>query len=60
MTQVMSGRVVFSRTIQPANYESARAEVEMSFVLAEGEDPAEAVREVGAAPPPLPGQDQRR
>lgn len=38
MPQITGGRVVFSRTVQPAQYESKRAEVELTFVLAEGED----------------------
>lgn len=37
MAQITGGRVVFSRTVQPAQYESKRAEVELNFVLAEGE-----------------------
>ncbi len=35
--QITSGRVVYSRTVQPAQYESKRAEIELTFVLAEGE-----------------------
>lgn len=38
MPQITGGRVVFSRTVQPAQYESKRAEVELTFVLAEGEE----------------------
>jgi hypothetical protein len=41
--QIISGRVVFARTVQPAQYESKRAEVELSFVLAEGDDVGMAV-----------------
>ena len=44
--QITGGRVVFSRTVQPAQYESKRAEVELSFVLAEGEALGEALDEV--------------
>ena len=36
--QVTSGRVVYSRTVQPANYESERAEVELAFVVEDGAD----------------------
>lgn len=35
--QIVSGKVIFGRTVQPAQYESKKAEVEISFVLAEGE-----------------------
>ncbi len=38
MVQITGGRVLFSRTVQPAQYETKRAEVEITFVLAEGED----------------------
>ncbi len=47
MAQVTSGRVVYSRTVQPAQYESKRAEVELSFILDDNEDEAEAIRGVG-------------
>ena len=40
--QVTSGRVVYSRTIQPASFESERAEVELSFVVSDGENPVAA------------------
>ncbi|MDP2659127.1 MAG: hypothetical protein Q8R28_00145, partial [Dehalococcoidia bacterium] len=36
--QVTSGRVVYSRTVQPASYESERAEVELAFVVEDGAD----------------------
>jgi hypothetical protein len=36
--QITGGRVVYGRTVQPAQYESKKAEVEITFVLAEGED----------------------
>jgi hypothetical protein len=35
--QIISGRMIFSRTVQPAQYESKKAEVELNFVLAENE-----------------------
>ena len=38
--QITSGRVVYSRTVQPANYESERAEVELAFVVEDGADAA--------------------
>lgn len=48
MAQATSGRVVYSRTVQPAQYESKRAEVELAFVLEDGEDEGEAVRKIGS------------
>lgn len=48
MAQITSGRVVYSRTVQPADYESKRGEVELSFVLEDGEEAADAVRAAGA------------
>lgn len=47
MSQVTSGRVVYSRTVQPAQYESKRAEVEFAFVVEDGEDPGQAARDAG-------------
>ena len=47
MAQITSGRVVFARTVQPANFESKRAEVELSFVLAEGEELKDTLEKVG-------------
>lgn len=44
MAQVTSGRVAYSRTAQPAQYESKRAEVEFAFVVEDGEDPEAAAR----------------
>jgi hypothetical protein len=38
MAQITGGKITYARTIQPAQYESKRAEVELTFVLAEGED----------------------
>lgn len=48
MATVTGGKVAFSRTVQPASYESARAEAELAFVCDEGEDPAAVMREWGA------------
>lgn len=48
MATVTSGRVSYSRKVQPAQYESEGAEVELAFVLDEGEDPATAIDEIGA------------
>lgn len=48
MPEITSGRVVYARTVQPAQYESKRVEAELSFVVAAGEDPAAALAEVGA------------
>ena len=47
LPQVTSGRVVYSRTVQPAQYESKRAEVEFAFAVEDGEDPGQAAREAG-------------
>lgn len=35
-----SGRVVYKRTIQPEPFESKTAEVEFSFTVDDGDDPA--------------------
>ena len=48
MAQITSGRVVYSRTVQPAEYESRRVEVELAFVIEDNEDPDQAIREVAA------------
>ena len=45
MVQITQGRVVYSRTIQPAQYESKKGECELTFVLAEGEDLGNALDE---------------
>jgi hypothetical protein len=45
--QITGGRVVYSRTVQPAQYESKKAEVELSFVLAEKEELGDALERVG-------------
>jgi hypothetical protein len=47
MPEITGGRVVFARTVQPAQFESKRVEAEMSFIVADGEDPAAALAEVG-------------
>ena len=46
MPQITSGRVVYSRTVQPAEYESKRAEVELAFVVEDGESAEDAVSAV--------------
>jgi hypothetical protein len=38
---INGGRVVFSRSVQPAQYESKKAEVELTFIIPEGNDPAD-------------------
>lgn len=48
MAKVMGGKVSFSRTVQPADYESKRAECELAFELGDGEAPEDALAEVGA------------
>jgi hypothetical protein len=35
---ISSGRVVYLRSVQPAQYETKKAEVELTFALAEGEE----------------------
>jgi hypothetical protein len=47
MSQITGGRVVFSRTVQPAQYESKKSEVELTFVLAEGEKLADTLDQIG-------------
>ena len=37
MARVTNGKVAFRRTVQPADYESKSAEVELSFALDDGE-----------------------
>lgn len=44
--QITSGRVAYSRTVQPAQFESERAEVELSFVVEEGRDVGDLVDSV--------------
>ena len=41
MSQITKGRVTYGRTIQPAQYESKKAEVEIEFVIGEGEEVGE-------------------
>ncbi len=48
MVQITGGRVLYSRTVQPAQYETKRAEVEVAFVLAEGEDLGENLDEAAS------------
>lgn len=36
--QITGGKVIFARSVQPAQYETKKAEVEITFVLAEGEN----------------------
>ena len=38
--QVTNGRVVVSRTVKPADYEGKKVEVELAFIIDEGEDAA--------------------
>jgi hypothetical protein len=64
MPQVTQVRIAYSRSKQPAQYESAKAEVEMTIALAEGEELGEIVRQhlrmaradvhgaLGITPPP--------
>ena len=40
MGQITGGSVTFGRTVQPAQYESKKAEVTMTFVCAEDDTPA--------------------
>lgn len=37
MSQITGGKISYGRTVQPAQYESKKAEIELTFVLAEGE-----------------------
>lgn len=46
--QITGGRVAYSRTKQPAPYESTRGEAELFFTLEEGENVDEVMDEVGA------------
>ena len=36
MTQITGGRIVYGRTVQPAQYESKKAEVELTFSVEDG------------------------
>ena len=45
--QITSGRVLYSRVVQATQFEPKKAEVELSFSLAEGEVLADALDEVG-------------
>lgn len=48
MAQITGGRVVYGRTVQPAQYESKKAEVEFTFAVAEGEDHNELLERASA------------
>lgn len=45
--QITGGRVCYSRTVQPVQFESKKAEVELAFTLLDGETPEDALDEVG-------------
>jgi hypothetical protein len=47
MPQYTGGKVSFSRTVQPVQYESKKAEVEISFIPDDGEDVEAALEEAG-------------
>lgn len=47
MAQITSGKVSYARTVQPVQFESKKAEVELSFILAEGEDLDNTLEDVG-------------
>jgi hypothetical protein len=49
MGQITGGTVNFGRTVQPAQYESKKADVTLTFVLAEGEDMGEMLNHVALA-----------
>lgn len=44
--QITGGRVCFSRTVQPAPYESKKGDVELSFMLDDNESIDDALNEV--------------
>lgn len=46
MPTITGGKVVFSRTVQPADYESKKAEIELTFTVGEDEDHLEAAASV--------------
>lgn len=46
--QITGGKVSYSRTMQPAPYESKKGEVELAFTLDEKDDLDEVLDEVGA------------
>lgn len=48
MSQIIGGKITFGRTVNPAQYESKKAEVEISFVVAEGEDFHQIAQEAAA------------
>lgn len=43
--QITNGRVIFTRTIRPADFEKKEASVELSFTIAEGESPDAAIEQ---------------
>lgn len=45
---ITGGRIIFGRTVQPAQYESKKSEVELAFTLAEGEELGTSLDIVGA------------
>lgn len=47
MTQVTNGVVKYGRTVKTGDYENKRADVELSFTVAEGENPEHAIFTVG-------------
>ena len=46
--QITGGKISYSRTVQPAQYESKKAEVELAFVLDDGEELGDAQDDVEA------------
>lgn len=46
--QITGGKVIFQRSVQPAQYETKKAEVELSFTLSEGESLEGKLDEVSA------------
>lgn len=47
MSQITGGKVTYGRTVQPAQYESKRADIELTFTLAEGERLGDTLEAVG-------------
>lgn len=45
--QIMGGKVTYARTVQPAQYESKKAEVEISFTLSDGEEMGDSLDRAG-------------
>lgn len=46
--QIIGGRIVFARSVQPAQYETKKAEVELTFTMAEGEELGAHLDQLGA------------